>query len=125
MRYPGTRSKTGNSRASLREFTLPTRMLVADRAALFVVLLCLLIAIPEFLLLGLVKSVVVVSAVGDGVLLLSWLHWGGLTALEQCRRLPRVARRYQADAASCDPSGKKYCVPLIGAETFRNSSCKS
>ena len=28
-------------------------------------------------------------------------------------------------AASWLPSGKKYCVPLIGAETFRSSSCKS
>jgi len=51
------------------------RMLVADRAALFVALLCLLIAITEFFLLGLVKSVVILSAVGDGVLLLSWLRW--------------------------------------------------
>ncbi len=28
-------------------------------------------------------------------------------------------------AASWLPSGRKYCVPLMGAETLRNSSCKS
>jgi predicted nucleic acid-binding protein len=28
-------------------------------------------------------------------------------------------------AASCPPSGRKYCVPLIGAETLRSNSCKS
>ena len=51
------------------------RMSSADRATLFVALLCLLVAITEFFLLGLVKSVVILGAVGDGVLLLSWLHW--------------------------------------------------
>lgn len=51
------------------------RMSIADRAALFVALLCLLVAITELFVLGLVKSVVILSAVGDGVLLLSWLHW--------------------------------------------------
>src|SRR5258706_6893469 len=30
-----------------------------------------------------------------------------------------------APTASCPPSGKKYCVPLMGSVTFRNSSCKS
>jgi hypothetical protein len=28
-------------------------------------------------------------------------------------------------AASCPPSGRKYCVPLIGSVTFHSSSCKS
>ncbi len=28
-------------------------------------------------------------------------------------------------AASWPPRGRKYCVPLIGAETLRNSSCRS
>ena len=28
-------------------------------------------------------------------------------------------------AASWLPRGRKYCVPLIGAETFRKSSCRS
>jgi hypothetical protein len=51
------------------------RMSIVDRAALFVALLCLLVAITELFLLGLVKSVVILSAVGDGVLLLSWLRW--------------------------------------------------
>jgi hypothetical protein len=32
---------------------------------------------------------------------------------------------YYALAASSDPKGRKYCVPLIGAETLRRSSCKS
>ncbi len=30
-----------------------------------------------------------------------------------------------APTASCPPSGKKYCVPLIGSVTLRSSSCKS
>jgi len=34
-------------------------------------------------------------------------------------------RRGYALAASCPPSGKKYCVPLIGSLTFRRSSCRS
>ena len=49
----------------------------------------------------------------------------GLTALEQRCRHPHAARRCHADAASWLPSGRKYCVPLIGADTFRSSSCKS
>jgi hypothetical protein len=32
---------------------------------------------------------------------------------------------FQALAASSDPSGKKYCVPLMGADTLRRSSCRS
>jgi len=35
------------------------------------------------------------------------------------------ARGSQALAASSDPNGRKYCVPLMGAETFLSSSCKS
>ena len=31
----------------------------------------------------------------------------------------------QAPTVSCPPSGRKYCVPLIGSLTFRSSSCKS
>ena len=29
------------------------------------------------------------------------------------------------EAASWLPSGRKYCVPLMGAETFFSSSCRS
>ena len=51
------------------------RMSITDRLTLFVALVCLFLAITELFLLGLAKSVVVLSAVGNGVLLLSWLHW--------------------------------------------------
>ena len=34
-------------------------------------------------------------------------------------------KKAYALAASCLPNGRKYCVPLIGAETFRSNSCKS
>jgi hypothetical protein len=38
---------------------------------------------------------------------------------------PHKRNYVQALAASSDPSGKKYCVPLMGADTLRRSSCRS
>src|ERR1700745_3285905 len=32
---------------------------------------------------------------------------------------------FYALAASCPPSGRKYCVPLIGSVTLRSNSCRS
>ena len=40
------------------------------------------------------------------------------------RRSSSISRRYALAAFSL-PSGRKYCVPLIGAETFFSSSCRS
>src|SRR5712691_10754346 len=40
-------------------------------------------------------------------------------------RRPTADDRSYALAASWLPKGRKYCVPLIGAETFLRSSCKS
>src|SRR5260370_31449001 len=42
--------------------------------------------------------------------------WLGGPASNDCLHAP---------TASCPPSGRKYCVPLIGSVTLRNSSCKS
>src|SRR5258707_309635 len=41
------------------------------------------------------------------------------------RREVSGSRSCHAPTASCPPSGKKYCVPLIGSVTFRSNSCKS
>lgn len=53
----------------------------------------------------------------------------GSSAINTAKKRIRVARHtgysYYALAASSDPKGRKYCVPLIGAETLRRSSCKS
>jgi AbrB family looped-hinge helix DNA binding protein len=38
---------------------------------------------------------------------------------------PTTNNRSYAPTASCPPSGKKYCVPLIGSVTLRSNSCKS
>jgi hypothetical protein len=37
----------------------------------------------------------------------------------------RLQSPFYAPTASCPPSGRKYCVPLIGSLTLRSNSCKS
>jgi hypothetical protein len=52
----------------------------------------------------------------------------GLQIIEPTRRLFRdvlEALTAYAPTASCPPSGRKYCVPLIGSVTLRRSSCRS
>ena len=77
-------------------------------------------------------SALVLSGFGDLVL---WLQWHVIwkprvrTSREELRlelsfRLLTTDLSY-APTASCPPSGRKYCVPLIGSVTLRNSSCRS
>lgn len=68
-----------------------------------------------------------------------WTHQGAdfVASLEQTadQRAAQVAGaagdehfvtgHVYALAASRLPNGRKYCVPLMGAETFRSNSCKS
>ena len=78
-------------------------------------------------------SALVFSGFGDLVL---WLQWHVIrrprvrtrqreqVRLELSSRLLTTELLY-APTASCPPSGRKYCVPLIGSVTFRKSSCRS
>lgn len=64
----------GMSGLSIRFSRKQFRMRRIDRAVLFMALICLLLAMSNLLLSGLTRSVVVVSLIGDGILILSWLH---------------------------------------------------
>ena len=60
---------------SLRFSQKNYRMSLADRIVLLIALLCLFLTITSLLVSGLVKTTLFYTGVGDGVLLLSWLHW--------------------------------------------------
>ena len=64
------------------------RMRALDRAVLFSSLICLLLVIANLLLSGLTGSVIAISAIGNGILLLSWLHSRWLQALRRAHVPP-------------------------------------
>lgn len=102
-----------------------------DRATLIVALGCLIASLSGMFSPEPKPSAVVFAALGElvPVSFLRRSQWSeGLQIVEPTRRLFRnvlESLTAYAPTASCPPSGRKYCVPLIGSVTLRRSSCRS
>ncbi len=111
---------------SLR-FSESAKLRTFDRAILLITAACLLGAMLAFFSQPSVTALLF-AAIGDLALLTSRFYPTGKSRRRAAHDPPPLTLNRcppYAPTASCPPNGKKYCVPLIGSVTFRNSSCKS